>query len=36
MPFWAKDTGRTVVGAKFDEEYYSLVEITESFKPMNI
>lgn len=33
IPFWKKDAGRTIVGAKvLDEEYYSKVEIYGSFK----
>ena len=32
IPFWKKDTGKTIVGVKvLDEEYYSEVEIYGSF-----
>ena len=32
IPFWKKDAGRTIVGAKvLDDEYYSLVEIYGKF-----
>ena len=33
IPFWEKDAGRTIVGAKvLDDEYYSLVEIYGKFQ----
>ena len=33
IPFWKKDAGRTIVGAKvLDVEYYSLVEIYGKFQ----
>jgi len=33
IPFWKKDAGRTIVGAKvLDDEYYSLVEIYGKFQ----
>jgi hypothetical protein len=33
IPFWKKDVGRTIVGAKvLDDEYYSLVEIYGKFQ----
>ena len=33
IPFWKKDAGRTVVGAKIlDEEYFSIVEIYGKFQ----
>lgn len=33
IPFWKKDSGRTIVGVKvLDEEYYSQVEIYGAFK----
>lgn len=32
IPFWSKDTGKTIVGVKvLDEEYYSQVQIYGSF-----